>query len=72
MDSDLTESGISVIIVHVLFLPSFLCLVYVCVQEMAEAIVPDIPPPPPQDSSTDILPDGALGEMNAFSWTVKI
>ena len=51
---------------------SFLSFPCVCVyvQEMAEVTVPDLPPLPPQDSFTDILPDGTLGEMNAFSWTV--
>ena len=66
--SDLTDNDIIAIIVHLLFLPSFpLCM---CVQ--AEVTVPDLPPPPPQDSSTDILPHGALGEINALGQTVKL
>ena len=48
---------------------SFPLCVYV--QEMAEVTVPDLPLPPPQDSSTDILPDGALGEMNALGRAVR-
>ena len=43
-----------------------------CVQEMADVIVPDLPPPPPLDSSIDIMPDGALGEMNVLGRTVKV
>ena len=41
-------------------------------QELAEVIAADLSPPPPQDSSTDILPEGTLGEMNALGENVKM
>ena len=68
VDSGSTDNGIVVIIVHVLFLPSF----PLCVQELAEVTAAELSPPPPQDSSTDILPEGTLGEMNALGQTIKI
>ena len=51
-----------------LFLPSFPSFV----QELAEVTATDIPQPPAQDSSSDILPEGTLGEINALGLTVKI
>ena len=68
VESTFTDNGIICSSDVPSFIPSFA----LCVQAMAEVTVPDLPPPPPQDASTDILPDGEFGGMNALGWTVKI
>ena len=41
-------------------------------QKLAEVTAVDLPSSSCQDSSTDILPEGALGEMTALDWAVKM
>ena len=41
-------------------------------QKLAEVTAVDLPSSSRQDSSTDILPEGALGEMTALGWAVKM